>query len=420
MQNKQYFWNILGTLTSTAVSVLLLMIASRLLDAPKADLFSISFTVAQQLLVIALFGVRPYQSTDVSEKHQFGDYFYARLMTIALMIVAMFAYLLWTKADENRFLVITLLTLFRGVEALSDVFQGYFQQHHRSDLAGKILFYRSLVTILGFAVILWYSNNLVLACLGILIANILLTFFLDYRYLSKKIFLELKLAFNWMQVKHVLLFCFSIFINTFLINYVFNEPRLVIDRLLILRQLENGLQRDFNVLFMPTFVLNLILLILRPLLTELADDWQKQRKKRFNTVLRKIALFLLGLEIVVLIMGYFLGIPVLSLIFGLDLSDYQIPLFVLLLGAGFNLFSILIDNILVIKRRQHYLIIANIIAFVSIKLLAFPLIKQYSLLGAAISFLLTMFIYFLSSVIIYMFVSKKGTDHEDSTYYPSL
>ncbi|BBA92854.1 hypothetical protein SR187_6245 [Streptococcus ruminantium] len=50
-------WNTIGTVFATLVSVVLLMVASRLTSPAVADTFSFSFTVAQQLYVVGLFGV---------------------------------------------------------------------------------------------------------------------------------------------------------------------------------------------------------------------------------------------------------------------------------------------------------------------------------------------------------------------------
>ena len=49
-----------------------------------------------------------------------------------------------------------------------------------------------------------------------------------------------------------------------------NEPKLIIEQGLAERVLQTGMQRDFNILFMPVFFMSLIILMVRPLITELA------------------------------------------------------------------------------------------------------------------------------------------------------
>ena len=53
---------------------------------------------------------------------------------------------------------------------------------------------------------------------------------------------------------------FPLFINGFVITYVYNEAKIDIDLLLSKGLFSNGIQRDFNVLFMPVFVLSLYIM----------------------------------------------------------------------------------------------------------------------------------------------------------------
>lgn len=418
-QRAQYLWNILGTLASTMVSILLLMIASRFLNGSQADLFSIAYTIAQQLMIIGIFGVRPFQSTDVLEEYSFSDYFWTRLATILLMLIVLIGYLLTGQHTWDRFWLIGLVTFYRITDSFSDVFQGYFQQKNRSDLAGKLLFYRSLTTVICFGLILWLTKNLVLACLLIGLTNLVLLG-LDWFYFKQG---NGNVGFKKESLKAVssiLKQCFPLFINAFLINYIFSEPRLVIDQLLNDGKLAEGLQRDFSILFMPTFALNLLFLILRPLLTQLSSYWQGGERAQFKVILRRVVISLLILQVFVLVLGYLLGIPVLSLVFGVKLSAYKWPLFILLVGGGFNLFSALLDNIMVIYRGQKYLVLANLVTFISAKWLTFPLISQYGMIGAAWSFLISMVNYFTTSLVIYWFVSFKRRNNESFTNHSSL
>lgn len=420
---KQYLWSMLGTLSSTLLSVLLLMFSSRLLVPSQADLFSVAYTLAQQLLVIGLFGIRVFQSTDVSQKYSFKTYVLARILTILLMLASLGVYLILTFEYQTleRVLVISLMTCYRTIDAFSDVFQGEFQQRQRSDLSGKILFYRSMMTIGLFGFALLVRQTLVVACILIVIVNLCLTLILDYRYLDRQNSFIKLCKQDGVQVSKLLQQSFPLFFNTFLINYVFTEPRLVIDRLLAKGLVDDGLQRNFNILFMPTFVLAALLLVLRPLFTELAYFWHNEKRQLFRKTLNKLFLSLVGLSLVVLVVGYVLGAPVLGWVFGIDLSDYRMVLVLLLVGGVLNLFSVLIDNVLTIYRAQKYLMISNLFTVIVAKIVTTPLIATDGLFGAAIGFILTMLTYLLTSLIVYIFVNrKKGRLYENITHHSSL
>ena len=60
------------------------------------------------------------------------------------------------------------------------------------------------------------------------------------------------------------------FLERFHTTLCFNEPKLIIERGLSEGVLQTGMQRDFNILFMPVFFMSLIILMVRPLITQLA------------------------------------------------------------------------------------------------------------------------------------------------------
>ncbi|HEM5148851.1 TPA: lipopolysaccharide biosynthesis protein, partial [Streptococcus suis] len=143
-------------------------------------------------------------------------------------------------------------------DAFSDVYQGQLQQMKRSDLAGRILFLRSVVAIVIFFIVLHLSTSLVIASFAIFIANALLTAVLDFPLL-KKVYAMDSIKIHRTTINSLLFLlkqCFPLFLNGFLITYIFTEPKLVIDQLLVNDILEAGMQRNFNILFMPTFILN--------------------------------------------------------------------------------------------------------------------------------------------------------------------
>lgn len=409
---NQYIWNTLGTLASTALSLMLLVIVSRLTAPYEADLFSISFTLSQQFLVIGLFGIRSYQSTDVLEEHHFEHYFYSRLITVSFMILTLVTYLGVSHFSIEKNVIITFMTLYRVCDAFSDLFQGDFQQKNRSDLSGKILFYRSLFSVLIFFIILITVNSLLIATVVMFLLNFVMIFALDIRYFFQNTSVSLTSKsqfprFNFAEVKIILVNCFPLFINGFLITYIFNEPRLVIDKLLENGQLIEGMQRDFNILFMPTFVLNILILILRPMFTQLSLYRRNLEMASFFKLVKKVCAGLLIFIVLVLLLGDLIGIPVLSLIFNVSLSRYKLAFLILLLAGAFNLFSALIDNLMVIYRNQKYMIIVNVLTFLVSKLITLPLISKYQLLGASYSFLITMIVFFVLSATLFWVLNRE-------------
>ena len=93
-KKKIYFWNLLGNLAAAAVSVVYLLIVTRLQPAEVADHYSLATSVGNLWVIIGLFQVRNYQSTDINQTHSFTAYFSTRLLTISFMLLTIVPYLL--------------------------------------------------------------------------------------------------------------------------------------------------------------------------------------------------------------------------------------------------------------------------------------------------------------------------------------
>ena len=60
------------------------------------------------------------------------------------MLISLFPYLWSINYDftKSSVMIISWIIVYRVADAFSDLFQGYFQQHGRLDIAGKAMVYR--------------------------------------------------------------------------------------------------------------------------------------------------------------------------------------------------------------------------------------------------------------------------------------
>ncbi|MGT2772161.1 lipopolysaccharide biosynthesis protein [Streptococcus marimammalium] len=408
VSNKNIFiWNMLGTISTAAVSILLLMIVSRLLTKIEADIFSFAYAIGNQLITIALFQVRNLQSTDINQKYNFKDYFYTRLITCLAMLTVSGIYIYFTDYDMYKDAVIWIICLYRCLDALSDVFQGFFQQKERLDFAGKSLFYRNSFVLITFPLSLIISNNLIFSLILICLVSIISLFLFDVKPLQNfKIDSSLKTKENIKIIK-LLLDSFPLFINGFLLIFIYNQSKFSLDKLLEMGQLEPGIQTQFNILFMPIFVINLIFLFLRSYITTMAVHFVKKEFVKFNRIEHLLFKYLTGISIIVLIISYLIGIPVLSVVYQIDLSHYKTIFIMLILGGILSTYATMIDNFLTVMRYQRFLIIPYFLAFVVSFFSSDWLAYQYDVWGVTISFNLAMIVWLSLSLVIYKILKQK-------------
>lgn len=404
---KIYLWNLIGNLAFSGSSVLFTLIVTRLTSPIEADSFSLAYGIAAILVVVGMFQVRSYQATDVSFRHSFTSYFLARCISLTLMVLVFFPYLSISKIDLNereKVAIIALYVLFRMCEAISDLFQGLFQQHERLDIAGKSMTIRYTFSTIFLFILLYTIKSLVSSLTLLVVLNFL--FVMGYDFVKARSFE--RIDFSSIEFKSLLVDacsilknCIPLFISGFLLAYIFNEPRIAIDMEIRLGHLIEGTQRDYNILFMPVFFMSLFILILRPLTTQLAIFWKDKEYKRFDGIIVKLLVIILGLGFVLTLVAYFIGTPILSVVFGLDLNRYKETLAILVFSGILYSIGIVFGDVMTVLRRQSYLLPVYLLMFVASKLTNLQFVQRSGLFGASLSFLLVMVVYFIGTIISY-------------------
>lgn len=404
---KIYLWNLIGNLAFSGSSVLFTLIVTRLTSPIEADSFSLAYGIAAILVVVGMFQVRSYQATDVSFRHSFTSYFLARCISLTLMVLVFFPYLSISKIDLNereKVAIIALYVLFRMCEAISDLFQGLFQQHERLDIAGKSMTIRYTFSTIFLFILLYTTRSLVSSLTLLVVLNFL--FVMGYDFVKARSFERIN--FSSIEFKSLLVDacsilknCIPLFISGFLLAYIFNEPRIAIDMEIRLGHLIEGTQRDYNILFMPVFFMSLFILILRPLTTQLAIFWKDKEYKRFDGIIVKLLVIILGLGFVLTLVAYFIGTPILSVVFGLDLNRYKETLAILVFSGILYSIGIVFGDVMTVLRRQSYLLPVYLLMFVASKLTNLQFVQRSGLFGASLSFLLVMVVYFIGTIVSY-------------------
>ena len=411
-QKSIYIWNLLGNFAAAAVSVLYLLIVSRMQTSEVADQFSLATSIGNLWIIIGQFQVRNYQATDVNSSHPFSAYFFTRLLTVVLMLITLLPYLRIINYDftNDSVMIITWIIVYRVADAFSDLFQGYFQQHGRLDIAGKsmVLRYALSVFILLFGLLLSHSMVLTLTVLAFF--NLFFVFVYDYSHF--KLFDRVSFSHIFSrdifdESLKIIKICFSLFIYGFLLTLVFNEAKLAISGAYAKGIVETGAQRDYNILFMPVFFMSLCILVVRPLITQMAELWQKKQFQRFYKMFLKIVLVTFSIGLVITFLTYLIGVNVLGVIFGLNLLDYRLQLTILVLSGVLYSFSITFENILIIMRKHHYLLFVYILMFIVTKMITTELVNKYQIMGASISFCIAMMVYAIGSITIFSIIKYR-------------
>lgn len=402
MKNKSGFiWNTIGSLIYSFFNAIVLVFCTRLNGTEFAGIFSICYATGCILNAIGDMGIRIFQVTDTNRKYKLDDYIFSRIIAVSLMLLTAIVFVVSSGYRKEKLFICIILILIRVVDNFSETFQAEFQLNDRLDRAGKAMLYRNFFEITAFAIIDIITKNIYYSFMAMLIIGIVILLGYDFLIINKEG--KIKLKFNLKNVNKILRECFPLGMSTLISMYVINAVKYAIDRFG-----DNTMQTYFNVLYMPTFVINLIsILIMKPLLKPFGDYWNGNEHKKFLKTVFLIMVLLCVATVFVEVAAITLGLPILNFIYNIDLSEYKIELVLLILSGLFYASSTVIFYALGTIRKQKYSTVAYIISAIFAFWVSNILVNKYKIFGSAVSSLLVMIVLFVSLLIFFVFGYNK-------------
>lgn len=105
--------------------------------------------------------------------------------------------------------------------------------------------------------------------------------------------------------------------------------------------------------------------------------------------------------------AYLLGIPILSLLYKIDLTPYRYELVMIMLGGGLNAMMTIFRFSLTAMREQNISLLAFVLSFIGAIVFTPYLVQHYAIRGACYSYLLSMLVMNIVFFFIIVFKVRK-------------
>ena len=394
LEKENMIWNMTGSFFYAFASMVLSFLVLRIAGEEQGGIFSFGFsTVGQQMFLLAYFGIRPFHITDGTNQYRFGDYLHHRYVTCAMALLLGAGYLACIGYSWQKAQIIFLLIVYKVIDGFADVYESEFQRQGCLYLTGRSNTFRTILSVGIFLATLVSGAGLFAACAAAVLGQIAGVVLFDIVVLR-----ELKrVDYGWSAKQGVSLTASSIllFVSVFLDFYIFSAAKYAIDA-----HLGDAASGYFNVIFMPTSVINLAAgFVIRPFLTYLTDCWNEHRFSDFKKKLLTILAVIGGLTVLAVGGTVVLGRPVLALLEWLLGKSYSgtltalWPAFIMIvLGGGFYAVLNLYYYALVILRRQKLIFGIYAVLTVLAAILAPRLTVALGIFGAAFAYLILMIV----------------------------
>lgn len=401
---RAYIWNTASGVVSAAQSVVILVFISRYIGIIEAGTFTIAYAIANLIGVFAKYGVRNFQVTDIEEQYSFLTYLLSRIVSVLCSVIFLAIYLLmqvqWQRYVVGKAVVIFVICVWKLTDAMEDVFIGAYQQKGKLSVGAcyftlRLLFSTGIccgLIICGFDLT---QATVITACMSILAC----IFFCGVSLLK---FNMPKTPMHWRALGSLLKVCFPLCIGTTLANYIGNAPKYTIDQ-----YMNDSSQAYFGYIMMPAFVILLCSnFIYQPLVRDLGVLWEKEEPETFlHMVFRQFAI-ISGLTIMAVVVGFWIGVPVLSFIYGVDLLFLKREFLLLMAGGGAYALVSYLMVVLTTIRMQSWLAGGFILVTFLYYILGGIFVSRWDILGVTLLYLLLNVILVLGFIVC-MFIKVK-------------
>lgn len=391
-EKSNMIWNMAGSFCYAFASMVLSFLVMHLAGEEQGGIFAFGFsTVGQQMFLLAYFGIRPFHITDGAEQYRFGDYLKHRCITCGAAMALGIGRLAISGYDAEKAVIIFLLIGYKVIDGFADVYESEFQRNGRLYLTGKSNTFRTILSVGVFLVVLTLGKSLSAACVAAVCAQALGVWLFDVVVLRQLDGVDYTSQSG--SVRELTMSTILLFVSVFLDFYIFSASKYAIDA-----HMNDAASGYFNVIFMPTSVINLAAgFVIRPFLTSLTYFWNNHRFTEFAGKLKRLTAVIGGLSALAVGGALLLGRPVLALlewilgpVYTGKLTPYYVPFAAIVLGGGFYALLNLYYYALVIMRRQKTILgIYGVMTLVAV-CVAPPAVIAMGIPGAAFSYLLLM------------------------------
>lgn len=387
------FFNAIGCLCYLGCQWVTTVMVVRLSSSyGNSGLYAFAMATGIIFASIALYKVRTFQVSDISNQFSNSSYIAFRLITILIGWIVCAVYIPIATNRQMSLITVSLLYLvFKTDESFSDVLYGIYQKNGRMDYIGISQFIRGFLSLCTFSVGLALTDSLSTAIVSMTVSCMLVTIVYDLPHARR--FGSIKPIFDNSSLLSLAKICFFAMLASLLANSIVSSVRQYFG-------IVNGSEAlgHYASVATPAVLIQVAATYLySPLIGKLAADLKKDRVLFLKSFIKTMGMLILVMGICVLALSL-VGSKLLTVAFGDSIQPYTYLFpYVLIATAAVGLL-LYCNDVLIIQRRMRQTLICNGVAFTCAIVSAIPLIAISDMNGINYSIILGCSIAILSSL----------------------
>jgi O-antigen/teichoic acid export membrane protein len=167
---RNFSWTMVGNLVYAGSQWGILVVLTKLGSPEMTGQFTLGLAVTAPVFMLTNLQLRQIQATDAKLLHPFNDYLGLRLLCTQFALLVVVAITLGSGYRWQTLAVVLLVGLAKGLESISDMCYGLFQQHERMDRIAISLILRGPFALLCLGLGVWISGSAIAGVLGMVLA----------------------------------------------------------------------------------------------------------------------------------------------------------------------------------------------------------------------------------------------------------
>lgn len=381
-----FSWTLMGNVTYAACLWGILATLTKLGEPETVGRFALGSAIANPVIMFSNLQLRAILATDVNDTHEFRDYLGLRMVMLptAFAVVMLIAVVFY---QPQQVLVIGLIGMVRVVEALSDLAYGVAQKYERMDLMAKSLVLRGIGALSIFFLLFWWTRDLALGILGMVLGLALPLLFFDLpksaAVLKEAASQSLRPRFVWGSMKDIAWLALPMGLVMLLIQLRGTIPRTALEHYFG----ENDLGIFAALSYLVIAGMTVATALGQASLARLSRYYAAGDLQLFRRTVLKLVMVGIGLGLAGVAIAALVGRPLLALLYSEEYAVHN-RLFVLIMGVGGVQFVVtLLGAPATAMRAFRGQLVIFLINVPIILALALILIPRYGMTGAALSLL---------------------------------
>ena len=351
---KNIVWNSIGTFVMFFCQWLMMVLVVRLSGYADSGILSLSISCGNIFLIIAAFGVKTFQVSDIKDQYSDGEYYGAKIFTIILTVIIG---VLWTVLSGYEGIEKTSIILYMAyimVYSYSDAIYGALQKKWRLDIAGISMCIRNIAALVIFCLLIWLTKDIRIA-LAVLLASSLAVLFIYDIPASRRV-VEVRPVIKGKRIWVLLWECFPFAIYTFLHTLLLTVPKLAVRGFYDKETL--GI---YSAVMAPVTILQVAAtFVINPLSTLIASRVDEGRWRELLKIMLRCFLMLLGFLVLGIVIALLIGKWGLRILYGDEITEYSYLLVPMVVVSVMTALTILLGNLSIVIRDRKGAIISAV------------------------------------------------------------